>query len=194
MNRSPIKVLNRTRLGRPTSIPLARHYKPPVGEIFRDARESVSSAFLHRKTADGGPISFLSRIKEFVARNKPNISVDWTKVSDVLEKIKAPTFIILGVAFIAGVSYLAYRLYKNFSENKAKETIDKIMKDLEETSPDLLKVHGWRQSVRNEVAGAVLSGNENTMIDKIMKIKEKIIEHQNTINPQNTGNGIDLFG
>lgn len=151
---------------------------------------NIGSFFPHRKSASGDALSVAERISEFIHFNKPNINLG--SLSPILQKLKVPGLILVGVAFVAGLAYLAYRLYTNWSEKKANETINKIMKDFEESTPELLKLPGWYDQIRAEVAEAVHSKNEEYMIEQITKIKTSIIEKQKSMGHA-VGSGIDLF-
>lgn len=158
----------------------------PIPDIFT----RIDKSFPHRKSADGEALSFIDRIKEFIHFKKPNI--DLPPVGEMLQKLKVPGLVILGVSFIAGLIYLAYKLYKNYSAQKAEDTINKIMADLVETAPDLMKLPGWSEKIRAEVEYAVTSGSENSMVEEIARIKTSVIDKQKSMGAK-VGSGIDLF-
>jgi|ERR1700744_1674967 len=188
------KILYRTRLGRPTSIPtiFGKYESASYIPQLQDARESVESIFAARKSASGGPLTVAERVGEFIARNKPNLNIDTSAIASIASKLKVPGLALLGVAFVAGVSYLAYKLYRKWSDSNAEAAINKIMEDLKSTAPDLFKIPGWADQVRNEVIEAVSSGNDVAMTEKILQIKTAVVEKQNSMGKP-VGAGIDLF-
>lgn len=187
-----VKILQRrTRLSPTSGISMVKNMDPPVTyNPIPNILGNIDRAFPHRKSVDGAPLSLLDRVKEFIHFKKPNINL--ANVGDVLQRLKVPGLVLLGVAFVAGLVYLAYKLYRNWSDKKAAETVDKIMADLRETAPSLMEVPGWFEKVRAEVEAAVYSGDETQMVESIAKIKTEIIEKQKSIG-EKVGAGIDLF-
>jgi len=186
-----VKILHRrSKLAPSSGITLMNMDPPAKYNALPNLFDRIDKAFPHRKSADGGPLSVLDRIKEFIHFKKPDI--DMGSVGDILQKLKVPGLVLLGVAFVGGLIYLAYKLYRNWSDKKAEDTINTIMKDFANTAPELLEVPGWQEKVRNEVADAVYSGNEQTMVESITKIKSAIVEKQQSLGKK-VGAGIDLF-
>jgi hypothetical protein len=146
----------------------------------------------HRKTAEGAPLTIMEKIREFIVQNKPNITADPSAIIAAAKRVKMPLLAVAGVAFIAGVSFLAYKLYKHWSEGKANETIAKIMKDIEASTPDLLRMDGWREQIHQEVSDAVHAGSPEEMTKRITEIKTAVIEKQRS-SGKAVGAGIDLF-
>lgn len=189
-----VKVLQRrTRLGPSAGISMLPNLNPdppvsyaPVPSIF----QRIDALFPHRKSPDLTPLSFADRVREFIHFKKPNI--DLSAITPILEKLKVPGLVLAGVAFVAGIAYLAYKLYTNWSAKKAEETVNKIMADLESTAPELMAIDGWRDKIRAEVVSAVNSGEEG-MVTTIANIKTDIIEKQKSMGAK-VGAGIDLFG
>lgn len=200
MSTPRVKVLYRTsKLGPTTRISMVPNLDmdPPVkygatSSFFDNIGSKIGSFFPHRKSASGEPLTIAQRISEFIHFNKPNISLDMDSFIATLQRLKVPGLAILGVAFVAGVAYLAYRLYKNWNEKKAAETVNKIMKDFEESTPELLQLPGWYEQVKNEVVAAVNSGSDTQMVELIAKIKTALVEKQQSMGKQ-VGSGIDLF-
>lgn len=158
----------------------------PSQSIF----QRVDALFPHRKSPDLAPLSFVDRVREFIHFKKPN--VDLSAITPMLEKLKVPGLVLAGVAFVAGITYLAYKLYTNWSAKKAEDTVNKIMGDLESTAPELMAIDGWRDKIRAEVVSAVNSGEEG-MVATIANIKADIVEKQKSMGSK-VGGGIDLFG
>jgi hypothetical protein len=153
--------------------------------------ERFGSYFPHRKSASGEPLSIAQRIAEFIHFKKPNI--DLGSMYPLLQKLKVPGLVLVGIAFISGLAYMAYKLYKNWSEKKANETVDKIMKDFTDSTPELLHLPGWYDQVKNAVSEAVYSKNDTYMVEQITKIKTSIVEKQQSMGHP-IGSGIDFFG
>lgn len=188
-----VKILHRRSKLSPThTISILPNLSTPSEKsILGNITENVDSLFKHRKSASGNPLSVAERISEFIHFNKPNIDIG--SISPLIQKLKVPGLILVGVAFIAGLAYMAYRLYSNWSEKKADETINKIMKDFSESTPELLQLPGWYDQVRNEVAEAVNSKNDTYMVEQITRIKTSMIEKQKSMGHP-VGSGIDFFG
>ena len=164
----------------------------PRNSMLDSLTDRFKSMFATRKSASGGPLTIAERIGEFIARNKPNIDIDMPSLVTTLANLKVPALAILGIAFVSGLAYLAYKLYNNWSASKAEETVNKIMKDFEETTPDLLDIPGWYDQVRNEVVAAVNTGNEKDMVERVAAIKNSIMEKQQSMGGR-VGGGIDLI-
>lgn len=186
-----IKVLQRK--AKPSSLHFQQAPTKQSSIVDIGIKSGFENMLSTRKSPTGNPLTIFEKIKEFISRNKPYINIDWGRLRDVVSRLKIPILGVLGIAFISGVAYLSYKLYQHYTEKNKNETINKIMHDFEETSPDLFNVPGWRESILKEVQDAVNSGNESIMTEKIVKIKEKIIDHQSNINHKNMGSGIDLF-
>jgi len=181
-----IKVLRRI----PKISPLPNFDPPSDLSKSKSMISYLDSFFVHRKSSYDRPLTIGERIAEFIRLKKPDINMN--DISPLVQRLKVPGFVLLGVAFIAGLSYMAYRLYSNWSEKKANETIDSIMQDFSETSPELLRIHGWYDKVRNEVSEAVNSKDDVHMVEQIAKIKTSLIEKQQSMGHL-VGSGIDLF-
>lgn len=164
----------------------------PRNSMLDSLTDRFKSMFATRKSASGGPLTIAERVGEFIARNKPNIDINMSDLVATLSNLKVPALAIVGIAFVSGLAYLAYKLYKNWSAGKAEETVNKIMKDFEESTPNLLEVPGWYDKVRNEVVDAVNSGDEKEMVERIASIKNSLIEKQQSMGGH-IGGGIDLF-
>jgi hypothetical protein len=176
---------------------LQRRHNPMIPNLESPPPQSTSffsnfgkNLAKHKKSASGQPLTIGERISDFIAFNKPNVNLG--AMGPLLQKLKIPSLIIAGISFVAGLAYLAYRLYSNWSDKKANETIEKIMKDFSETTPDLLKLPGWYDQVKNEVTQAVRSGNDKHMVEQITKIKTAMIEKQKSMGHA-VGSGFDLF-
>jgi len=152
--------------------------------------EKISSAFATRKSASGDALGFAERVGEFISRNVP--SIEPGVVMDLMLRAQTPLLIALGVTAAAGIVYLAYRLYKHFTEKNAKDTINTIMEDLRNIAPDVFKVEGWSEQIEADVADAVTAGPEE-MIKRIAEIKTKIFEKQHATDPKKIGGGINVF-
>lgn len=170
-----------------------------LGRLFGSAGDE-GAEFLyrigrHRKSADDLPLSTIDRIKESIVFNAPALAsaMDKGTIMNLLSKLKLPIMITLGIAAIASIAYLAYRLYGHYTAKKKQETIDAIMKDIEATAPDLVNVPGWRESIRNEVDEATSSKDAQHMVERVAAIKASVIKHQQTINPNNVGSGINIY-
>lgn len=163
---------------------------PSIKNILAGVGSKISSAFATRKSASGEALSFVEKVGEFIARNVP--SVDVSTVIGLMSAAKIPVLAALGVAAAGGIVYLAYKLYKHFTEKGAKETIATIMKDLRDIAPDIFNVPGWAEQIETDVAAAVESGPEE-MINKIADIKTTLLEKQRATSPKNIGAGINVF-
>lgn len=163
---------------------------PGLKTMFSNLGDKLSSAFATRKSASDGPLSFIEKVGEFVSRNAP--SVDPITVMSLMSAAKVPTLVALGVAAAAGIVYLAYKLYKHFTEKGARETIEVIVKDLRNVAPDIFNVPGWAEQIEADVTAAVNSGPEE-MINKIAAIKATLLEKQKATAPKNLGSGINMF-
>jgi hypothetical protein len=149
------------------------------------------------------PLGMLDRIKESIVFNAPGIAsaasslsglLDSDVLGQVLSRLKLPAIAALGVAFVSGLAYLAYKLYNRYTTSGADEAVEKIMADLSNTAPDLMKVEGWYDKILGEVIDAVESSNDpSVLVEKIAAIKTAVIEHQKTISPERIGSGISLF-
>lgn len=186
-----VKILQRRSKLSPSHGSVIMNLDPPVKyNPLPNIITRIDNAFPHRKSVDGAPLGFLDRIKEFIHFKKPNI--DLSQIKDIAQKLKIPGLVILGVSFIAGLIYLAYKLYKHFTPEKVNETIDSIMADFMETAPQLMQIPGWAEKIREEVRLAVESGDQSKMVEEIARIKTSIIEKQESLG-ENVGKGIDLF-
>lgn len=206
--------LRLTKLGRVTSLPIADvHFGqhpsmrtflsnmiptvPPAASSAIDSlRQGVEDlaivASRARKPADPNvPLGLIDKVREFIHFNAPKVNL--SAITDILSKVKTPLIATLGIAFVAGISYIAYKIYTN--RESIKHGIDQIMKDITSTAPDLLKVPGWAQSIYDTVSNYVhqYSHEPSKLISKIMEVKDMIIKHQSTINPANVGSGINMI-
>lgn len=203
-----VKILNRTRLGRPTSVPVLATIRLPSGGPsarlgpvrnvgFADKMSTVFRAFSDggtRKTADGAPPSILEKIREFITQNVPKFSGDTQFVSDLVQKLKVPAIAALGIAFVGGLAYLAYRLYKHHTQKNVDSTVSAVMADIQSTTPDLLKIPGWADTIRAEVTAAASAGGDPAaFVEKIAAIKSAVIAHQKSINPSRVGSGFNMI-
>jgi hypothetical protein len=145
---------------------------------------------LTRKSASGEALTFAQKVSEFIARNAPKVEPG--AVMDILQKAKTPLLVTLGVTAAAGLIYLAYKLYKHFTEKSARETVETIMADLRNVAPDIFNVPGWEAQVETDVMNAVTSGPEN-MVNEIARIKATLIDKQQKTNPRGMGAGINMF-
>lgn len=143
-----------------------------------------------RKSASGEALSFTEKVGEFIARNAPHIEPG--AVAELLMKAKTPLLITLGVTAAAGLVYLAYKLYKHFTEKSARETVETIMADLRNVAPDILTVPGWEDQVKEDVWKAVNSG-ANNMVNEVARIKATLLDKQQKTNPKGMGAGINMF-
>jgi hypothetical protein len=157
-----------------------------------DIGARVASALATRKSADGGPLSIGERVQEFIARNAPNITIDPTFVFDTLKKMKTPIIAALGIAAVAGLVYLSYRLYKHFTAPKANEAANTMMADLHNLAPDVFAIDGWEAAVRSRVEAAVNAGPEG-MVEQLAQIKAELQEMQHKTKPEALGAGINMF-
>lgn len=191
-----VKILMR-RPGPSLGSVLSQPSPPPVSSlptfknILTGLGDKISSAFATRKSASGDALSFVEKVGEFIARNVP--SIDPITVMNLMSAAKVPALAALGVAAAAGIVYMAYRLYKHFTEKGARETIETIMKDLRDTAPDVFNVPGWAEQIEEDVTTAVGAGPEE-MINKIAQIKNTLIEKQRATAPKNIGAGLNVFG
>jgi len=194
-------LMRRTKLNRSIITPepdIIDKAKSMLGRLFSPS--DAGSDFIHRmgrhrKSADELPLSTIDRIKESIVFNAPSLAavMNNTTLRDILSKLKLPLIATLGISFIAGLAYLAYRLYTNYTTTRKRETIDTIMKDIEATAPDLVGVQGWRESIRNEVEEATNRNTPADLVSAIAGIKSAVIKHQHSINAENIGSGINMF-
>lgn len=191
-----VKVLHRrTKLGPTTGISMLPNLDsdPPVKYGAISAFGNLPKiTFGHRRSATGDPLTIGEKISEFIALNKPNLNINMNSIRELLSKLKVPGLALLGVAFVGGIAYLAYKLYSNWTNEKASKTVDKIMEDFAATTPDLLNLPGWYDQVKTEVINAVGSGDEANMVEQIAKLKTSIVEKQQSMGAK-VGAGIDLF-
>ena len=188
---SHVKVLMR----RPRPVSSVPSFNPTpiigsLGGLGNRLKEVVGSAFATRKSADDGPLSFVSRVREFIARNGPDIDLSF--VINALAGLKTPVMVTLGVAAVAGLVYLAWKLYKHFTTGGAANAVDTIMADLKSLAPDLFEVPGMEDSVEDKVANAVESGPEE-MVKQVAEIRADVMANQHKTNPARVGSGIDYF-
>lgn len=161
-----------------------------LGGLGSRLKDAVGSAFATRKSADDGPLSFISRVREFIARNGPDIDLSF--IISALSGLKTPIMITLGVAAVAGLVYLAWKLYKHFTTGGAANAVDTIMADLKSIAPDLFGVPGMEESVADKVANAVESGPEE-MVKQVAEIRADVMAKQHKTDPARVGSGIDYF-
>lgn len=181
-----VKILHRT----PKLAPLPNFETPLDPDKSKGFVTALGSFFPHRKSSYDRPLTLTERISEFIHFKKPNINMN--EIAPLVQRLKVPGLVLIGVAFIAGLSYMAYKLYSNWSDKKANETVDSIMIDFTETTPELLQLPGWYDKVRNEVFDAVNSKDDVYMVEQIAKIKTSLIEKQQSMGHA-VGSGIDLF-
>jgi len=146
-----------------------------------------------RRAVDDIPPTIAERITEFLAMNAPSVKIGFEKLLELVSKVKVPLAMAVGVAAIAGIVYTVWKLYQHFTPQKAQQATSQIMKDLEATAPDLVKVPGWYETIKEQVEAAINSGDEADTIKTLAAIKEAVIARQKTISPGNVGGGICLL-
>jgi hypothetical protein len=207
-----VKTLRLTKLGRVTSLPIADvHFgqhpsmrtflsnmipdikAPAAIESLRQGVEDLAiTASRARKSADPTvPLGMIDKVREFIHFNAPKVNL--SAITDILSKVKTPLLATLGIAFVAGISYIAYKVYTN--RESIKHAVEQIVKDIKDTAPDLFKVPGWAQSIYDTVSDYVhkYAQEPSKLISKIAEIKDTIMSHQSTINPANMGSGINMI-
>ena len=189
---SHIKVLMR-RPGAVSSVQPAagNHIVSSLGALGNRLSDAAASAFATRKSADGGPLSFISKVCEFIARNGPDIDLSF--IVNALAGLKTPILITLGVAAVAGLVYLAWKLYKHFTAGGAASATKTIMEDLQSIAPDLFGVPGMPEAIADQVSAAVQAG-PTEMVREVAEIKADVMQKQHKIDPGRAGSGINYFG
>lgn len=201
---SSIKIMRRRRLFNDplipvTNAPVLRSSVPAVfdsrWDAIRSHLPSLPNIFVDpgraRKTASGEAFEVGERIQEFVAQNLPKLDISPAAIAGLASKLKMPLIAAVGVAAVAGLAYLVYKLYTNRAS--ISETISTVMSDLKNIAPDLTRIPGWLDSIKKEVSDA-FSGDAPSALKKLIKIKDAVLDHQKSINPSGVGAGINMFG
>lgn len=149
-----------------------------------------------RKPADGESLSIASYIKEFITRAAGS-EIDSNFILNAVKSIKGPVLAVLGVAAVAGLIYLAYKLYTNWNPAAVQQTIDTIIADLKSIAPSIVAVPGWLNEIRERVVRIVSSDSQQSpiaMVSELADIKADLIDKQKKADPKVAGAGIDMFG
>lgn len=188
-------------LQRRTHAPMMRGAPPMSSSIpgilnskWNAFKEGLSPLFANasraRKSADPEGHSVPDRIREFFFQNAPTIAsnIDMDTIGEITSKLKMPLLVTVGIAAAAGLAYLVYKLYTNRAS--IASTIDNVMQDLKSVAPDLTKVEGWADNIKQEVTSALSSDSPATALEKLVKIKDAVMGHQKSISGH-VGSGIN---
>lgn len=172
---------------------LRRVHKPiqsTMPALFESRLEAIKSWLPSlrgsRKSASGDAASALELIKEFFTMNAPDISL--ANITALASKLKMPLLIAVGIAAVAAIIYLVYKVYTNRESIQA--AIDEFMADLKNVAPDLVKIPGWLDSIKHEISDAFSMENPAGIVERLVKIKDAVMGHQKTISPANMGSGL----
>ncbi len=184
-----IKTLRRTT-ARVNGIPLAYGTTSGASRALSSLKGLIGSNDLYdipyELTREPG---VADRIGEYISTNFPNLGVNAATIGTIASKLKMPLVAAVGVAAAAGLAYLVYKLYTN--RETIPETIRTFMNDVKSTAPDLSKIPGWFESIKNEVSNAVSGKSPATILERLVKIKNAVLGHQTTIAP--AGGSINYF-
>lgn len=194
-----VKILRRTHapLMRP-----APPYSSNLPGLFSGVASSLKSGLSSllpaatlraRKSADPAGFSVGERIREFIFQNAPSAAqdLDMDKIMEFASKLKMPLVALVGIAAAASIIYLVYKLYTNRASIAA--TIDNMMADLKSVAPDLTRVPGWFDTIKREVVEAFSADNPASVVERLVKIKDAVIGHQQTIGDGKVGAGINYL-
>ena len=190
LRRTHAPLMNAPAAQTSTSIPGLLRSK--FNEVRNSLSPIVNQASRARKSADPEGFSAGERIREFIFQNAPKIAqdMDMEKLGEIASKLKMPLVVAVGVAAAAGFAYLIYKLYTNRAT--IAETIDNIMADLKSIAPDLSKIEGWAEHVKKEVSEALSSHSADTALERIVKIKDAVLNHQVNTSGR-VGHGINFL-
>jgi hypothetical protein len=123
--------------------------------------------------------------------------VDSGVLRQMLSKMKVPLIAAVGIASVAGLAYLAYRLWESRQEHSGvtqqeKTTAQIFMEDLRKSAPDLFKIEGWQDTVARHVTEIIRTADAADLVAKLAKLKEEVLEQQSKIGPPQHGGGFML--
>ncbi len=159
---------------------------PDLFDSRLDAIKSLFSLRGARKSASGESPSAIESVKEFFTMNAPDISI--SSIAEMASKLKTPLIVALGVAAVAAIIYLVYKVYTN--KEPIQKAISDFIADIRNVAPDLTAVPGWLDSIRNEVVEAFAAGSPATIVERLVRIKNAVLGHQKSINSNNIGRGL----
>lgn len=105
----------------------------------------------------------------------------------------------IGIAAVAGLIYLVYKLWKAHQTGDRRSIIDtarhlanEVLEDFKHSAPDLFAIPGWLDQIKRQIADAVGSGDPATVLGRLASIKEEIVGHQGRMDPAKIGKGLIL--
>jgi hypothetical protein len=134
-------------------------------------------------------------VKEFITRAVGH-EIDTSFILDALRSVKTPLIVTIGIAAVAGLVYLAYKLYKNWNPSLVKNTLETIMADIRDIAPSIVGVPGWLEEIRARVSG-IISGSKDdpaAMVSQLAEMRADLMDKQARTNPKAAGSGIDMVG
>lgn len=123
--------------------------------------------------------------------------VDKTILLNYAKKFKLPLAATVGIATVAGLAYLAYRIWKSRQngdgETEKENSLSAIMSDIKAAIPDIVNIPGWETTVAEKVYD-ILSNSDHVDIPvRISELKSQLMNKQAEISPPpNIGEGLLL--
>ena len=127
--------------------------------------------------------------------------IDKEAVFGLIKRLKLPIVATIGIAAVAGLTYLAYRLFKSRQEGQPKqsqealkvETVETVMEDLHNIAPGILSIESWRQWAVQKVTDAIGTKTGDQLVEELAKISASLKEKQAQLNPTGGGRGGSLL-
>lgn len=158
-----------------------------LGRLKNNAKAAITS-FFHpkgRQKLGFDPVDVIDKstlLGKVQSALLPHIGyIDKTVLMTYLQRLKLPLVAIVGVAAVAGLAYLAYRLWnaRRNHQGAAEEhkAASMITKDFEDSVPDLIAA-GWGDTIKQGVADIVHSAPESEFVDRLARFKAELMEKQ----------------
>jgi hypothetical protein len=95
----------------------------------------------------------------FNAVKNLGLTVDKTVLTSLASKLTPPVIAILGVALVATIIYMIYKIVKN--PDKVQEVKRDLLAKLHSIAPDLFKIDGWKQKISDKLDNSITGSPAN---------------------------------